>query len=193
MRRDGVFRSVPSAATQEAADKVVAQFGAWSAIVALGGGELCQAFFDSQEAANAALEGAMQSTGKAPAKGLKNAGGVATFVAAGAGPAGAQRTVSPPASGAATKAEGTPEPGTSEQQQQQQTKKQPQQKQNQTQGQQKQQQQEGGKQQQQPPSREQTPGGVGQGVKKESSPQQQQKQQQKQKQQQPAAVLPPVP
>ena len=186
MRRDGVFRSVPSAATQEAADKVVAQFGAWSAMVALGGGELCQAFFDTQEAASAALEAAMQSTGKAPAKGLKNGGGVPGFVAAGAGSgqAAAQRTVSPPASGAATKAEGTPEPGAFEQKQQQQQQRQGQQPEQQQQQKQQQKQQQGGKQQQQqqqqpPPSREQTPGDVVQGVQKEAPPQKQQQQQQK--------------
>ena len=42
VRRDGVFRAAPPSAGAEAGDRVVAQYGAWSAIVWLGG-ELFQA------------------------------------------------------------------------------------------------------------------------------------------------------
>lgn len=62
-RRDGVFRAAPAAAAQ-GGDRVVAQCGAWSALVSLGG-ELFQAFFDSHEAAAAALQAALQSEGGA--------------------------------------------------------------------------------------------------------------------------------
>ncbi|PSC71967.1 B3 domain-containing transcription repressor VAL1-like [Micractinium conductrix] len=60
VRRDGVFRAAPPSAGAEAGDRVVAQYGAWSAIVWLGG-ELFQAFFDTLEAADAALEAALQA------------------------------------------------------------------------------------------------------------------------------------
>lgn len=62
-RRDGVFRAAPAGAAQDA-DRVVAQYGAWSALVNLGG-EPFQAFFDSREAAAAALQAALQSAGSA--------------------------------------------------------------------------------------------------------------------------------
>lgn len=63
MRRDGVFRAVPNTAVMQEGDRVLAQYGAWSAIVSVGG-ELFQAFFDTHEAANAALEAALQSKGE---------------------------------------------------------------------------------------------------------------------------------
>eukprot|EP00887_Chlorella_sp_A99_P002330 scaffold10.g2330.t1 len=58
-RRDGVFRAVPQPATGQEQDRIVAQYGCWSAIVSLEG-ELFQAFFDSYDAARAALEAAAQ-------------------------------------------------------------------------------------------------------------------------------------
>lgn len=57
-RRDGVFRALPNSTVHDG-NKVVAQYGSWSAVVSLAG-ELYQAFFDSYDAALAALEAAVQ-------------------------------------------------------------------------------------------------------------------------------------
>ncbi|GAB4814049.1 hypothetical protein N2152v2_001095 [Parachlorella kessleri] len=62
-RRDGVFRAVPNSAAQEG-DKVVAQYGCWTAIVTLGG-ECFQAFFENYDAAIAAFEAARQGSSAA--------------------------------------------------------------------------------------------------------------------------------
>lgn len=60
---------------------MVAQFGAWSAIVSVGG-ELFQAFFDTYDAATAAFEAALQSAGK----GEEQGGGGGVVAAAGPRP-----------------------------------------------------------------------------------------------------------
>lgn len=132
MRKDGVFRAVPNSALQEG-DKVVAQFGAWSAIVSVGG-ELFQAFFDTHEAANAAFEAALQSMGKGsdvgpgPASQAQRApsaepsAGKAAAAGAGAGAAGAAgKAAAGKASpgGNSDAADGAAEAGAHQQQQEQ--------------------------------------------------------------------------
>ncbi|KAL4440389.1 hypothetical protein ABPG75_003390 [Micractinium tetrahymenae] len=116
-RRDGVFRTVPASAVQEG-DRVVAQYGAWSALVNLGG-ELFQAFFDTHEAAAAALQAALQSEGRAEAAaggsgGRRSGSGAraaaaepaaaegSTAAAAGAAEAAADKGMSPGVSPAGT-------------------------------------------------------------------------------------------
>ncbi|EFN53928.1 hypothetical protein CHLNCDRAFT_53437 [Chlorella variabilis] len=149
MRKDGVFRAVPNSAAQEG-DKVLAQCGAWSAIVSVGG-ELFQAFFDTLDAANAALEAALQSKaeeaaptpsgaetpagaaagGSAPAsRGPSEepppaAGGPALALAPGVpGAAAAEAAASEGAAAGAAPADGVPQPQQEQQEQEQQQQQQ---------------------------------------------------------------------
>ncbi|KAI3431438.1 hypothetical protein D9Q98_004490 [Chlorella vulgaris] len=107
MKKDGVFRAVPHFNGSQEGDKVVAQCGAWSAIVKVDG-ELFQAFFDTLEAASAALDAALQvSAAEQLAEEAEMNAALAARVAAVSAPSSA-------APGGATTAGGTTTAGGSE-------------------------------------------------------------------------------